>query len=59
MKLQGNMILGPGGDNSEGARGSFFEYAMTAGFSSSEAETAVHANIVAAGYGPSASLAEP
>ena len=29
MKLQGNIILGTGGDNSEGAEGTFFEGAMT------------------------------
>ena len=29
MKLQGNIILGTGGDNSEGAEGTFFEGAHT------------------------------
>ena len=76
MKLQGNIILGTGGDNSEGAAGAcaarcptpqpvqcgssdtahcgvgtFFEGAMTRGWASAEAEDAVFANIVAAGFG--------
>ena len=51
MKLQGNIILGTGGDNSEGAEGTFFEGAMTAGFVSAEVEAAIQANIVRAGYG--------
>ena len=41
---------GIGGDNSEGAVGSFFEGAMTAGFSSQAADDAVQAEIVSAGY---------
>ena len=51
MKLQGNIILGTGGDNSVGARGTFFEGAMTAGYTSAAAEDAVQANIVAARFG--------
>eukprot|EP00929_Paragymnodinium_shiwhaense_P005568 TRINITY_DN10773_c0_g1_i1.p1 TRINITY_DN10773_c0_g1~~TRINITY_DN10773_c0_g1_i1.p1 ORF type:complete len:321 (-),score=37.47 TRINITY_DN10773_c0_g1_i1:120-998(-) len=51
MKKQGAIILGIGGDNSDWAVGTFYEGVMTAGFSSDEADDAVHANIVAAGYG--------
>ena len=51
MKLQGSIILGTGGDNSAGARGTFFEGAMTAGFASAAAEEAIQASIIAAGYG--------
>ncbi|HWP06324.1 MAG TPA: arabinofuranosidase catalytic domain-containing protein [Polyangiaceae bacterium] len=51
MKKQGAIILGIGGDNSNGAIGSFFEGVMTSGYPSDEADDAVQANIVAAGYG--------
>mmetsp|Transcript_118894 Transcript_118894/g.236910 ORF Transcript_118894/g.236910 Transcript_118894/m.236910 type:complete len:431 (+) Transcript_118894:52-1344(+) len=50
MKKQGAIILGIGGDNSAGARGSFYEGVMTHGYSSDAADAAVQANIVAAGY---------
>ena len=48
---QGAIILGIGGDNSNNAIGTFYEGAMTAGYSSDETDAAVQANIVAAGYG--------
>ena len=51
MRLQGSIILGTGGDDSQGAQGVFFEGAMVTGFVSAELEGAVQANIVAAGYG--------
>ena len=51
MKKQGAIILGIGGDNSDAAIGSFFEGVMTAGFTTDQADDAVHANVVAAGYG--------
>ena len=50
MQKQGAIILGIGGDNSDAAMGSFFEGVMTAGYTSDEADDAVHADIVAAGY---------
>ncbi|HZR42197.1 MAG TPA: arabinofuranosidase catalytic domain-containing protein [Ktedonobacteraceae bacterium] len=50
MHQQGSIILGTGGDNSNGARGEFFEGVMTAGYPSDAADNAVQANIVAAGY---------
>lgn len=43
--------MGIGGDNSHGAIGTFFEGALTAGYSTDATDTAVMANIVAAGYG--------
>jgi hypothetical protein len=52
MKKQGAIILGIGGDNSDGAVGIFFEGCMTSGYSSDATDDAVQANIVAAGYGP-------
>jgi hypothetical protein len=51
MKKEGAIVLGTGGDNSFAAVGDFFEGAMTAGYATDEADAAVQANIVAAGYG--------
>ncbi len=47
---QGGIILGVGGDNSPWGSGTWFEGVMTRGFSSSETDAAVLANIVAAKY---------
>jgi hypothetical protein len=49
--LQGAIILGTGGDGSNGGAGTFFEGAMTAGSPSDAIDDMVQANIVAAGYG--------
>jgi hypothetical protein len=51
MKKQGAIILGIGGDNSNSGQGNFFEGAMASGASSNATDSAVQANIVAAGYG--------
>eukprot|EP00966_Prymnesium_polylepis_P099125 2295763-Prymnesium_polylepis.1 len=51
MKKQGALILGIGGDNSDGAVGTFYEGAMVAGYTSDATDDAVQANVVAAGYG--------
>jgi hypothetical protein len=51
MHKQGAIILGTGGDNSDGAQGTFYEGVMTSGYPSASADAAVQANIVAAGYG--------
>jgi len=51
MHQEGSIVLGTGGDNSNGSIGSFFEGAMTAGVPSDAAESSVQANIVAVGYG--------
>ncbi len=51
MHKEGAIILGIGGDNSNGADGSFFEGAMTSGYPSDATENAVQANITATGYG--------
>ncbi len=50
MSLEGAIVLGTGGDNSNGGVGAFFEGVMTAGYPSNATEDAVQANIVAAGY---------
>jgi hypothetical protein len=49
--LRGAVILGTGGDGSNGGTGTFFEGAVTIGNPSDEIDEAVQANIVAAGYG--------
>jgi hypothetical protein len=46
MQKEGAIILGTGGDNSNGGRGKFFEGLMTAHFASDAADEAVQANIV-------------
>jgi len=51
MRKKGGIILGIGGDNTHGAVGTFFEGVMTTGYSTDAADAAVHANVVAAGYG--------
>ena len=45
MRKEGAIILGTGGDNSNGAQGNFFEGVMTAHYSSDAADDAVQANI--------------
>jgi hypothetical protein len=54
---EGAIILGIGGDNSNGSVGSFYEGAMVSGKPSDATENSVQADIVAAGYGnPSTSF---
>ena len=52
MRKQGAILLGNGGDNSNGSAGTFYEAAMTAAgtFPSIETNQAVQANVVAAKY---------
>jgi len=50
-KLPGAIILGTGGDGSNGGTGTFFEGAMTIGTPADSVDAAIQANIVAAGYG--------
>ena len=50
MKKQGALILGIGGDNSDSAVGSFFEGAVTAGYSTDAADAAVQADIASVAY---------
>ncbi|KAI1308371.1 carbohydrate-binding module family 42 protein [Xylaria venustula] len=56
MSKEGAIILGIGGDNSNGAQGTFYEGVMTSGYPSDATENAVQANIVAAKYGATISL---
>ena len=50
MRKQGGLVLGTGGDNSDRALGIFYEGAMTSGYTSAGAESAIQDNIVAIGY---------
>jgi hypothetical protein len=52
MRKQGAILLGNGGDNSNGSQGTFYEGAMTAPgtFPSQETNQKIQANVVAAGY---------
>lgn len=54
MKKQGAIILGSGGDccngNTNLSAGTFYEGAMVSGYPSDQTESAVQANITAAGY---------
>jgi hypothetical protein len=50
MSKEGAIILGIGGDNSNGAQGTFYEGVMTSGYPSDATENSVQANIVAARY---------
>ena len=50
MQKQGAIVLGNGGDNSNGSQGTFYEGVMTSGYPTDAADQAVQANIVAANY---------
>ena len=50
MRKQGAIVLGNGGDNSNGSQGTFYEGVMTSGFPTDAVDNAVQANIVAAAY---------
>ncbi|GAB3970433.1 alpha-L-arabinofuranosidase B [Actinoallomurus acanthiterrae] len=50
MHKEGAIILGIGGDNSNGSAGTFYEGVMTSGYPSDATENAVQANITAVGY---------
>ncbi|MCS0603501.1 endonuclease/exonuclease/phosphatase family protein [Streptomyces sp. LP11] len=50
MQKEGAVVLGTGGDNSNRSIGSFFEGVMTHGYPGDDADDAVQADIVSAGY---------
>jgi len=52
MRKQGAILLGNGGDNSNGSQGTFYEGAMTAAgtFPTDATDQLIQANVVAAGY---------
>lgn len=50
MRKKAAIILGTGGDNSNGAEGSFYEGIMATGVTSAATDDAIQANIIAVGY---------
>ena len=58
-KLQGAIVLGNGGDGSDGGAGTFFEGVMTIGCPPDSADDLVQKNIAAAGYGRKEAPANP
>ncbi|KAF4119413.1 non-reducing end alpha-L-arabinofuranosidase [Geosmithia morbida] len=50
MVKEGAILLGIGGDNSNGGQGTFYEGVMTSGFPTDETENSVQADIAAAKY---------
>ncbi|KAI6368359.1 hypothetical protein MCOR25_004656 [Pyricularia grisea] len=50
MSKEGAIILGIGGDNSNGAQGTFYEGVMTTGYPSDATENEVQTNVVSAKY---------
>ncbi|HMG57363.1 MAG TPA: arabinofuranosidase catalytic domain-containing protein, partial [Kofleriaceae bacterium] len=50
MRKQGAIVLGNGGDNSNGSQGTFYEGVMTSGYPTDATDNKVQANIVAAEY---------
>ncbi|KAL6702421.1 hypothetical protein ACN47E_001872 [Coniothyrium glycines] len=59
MSKEGAIILGIGGDNSNGAQGTFYEGVMTTGYPSDATENSVQANIVAAKYATTSLVSGP
>ncbi len=51
MQQEGAIVLGTGGDDSNGSIGSFFEGVMTAGTPNDQLSDQVQANILSVGYG--------
>src|SRR3954447_14024013 len=51
MRKQGAILLGNGGDNSNGSQGTFYEGVMTSGFPADSVDQMVQANVRAAKYG--------
>jgi hypothetical protein len=59
MRKQGAIVLGNGGDNSNGSQGTFYEGVMTAGYPTDATDQQVQANIVAAQYNVAALTLSP
>jgi non-reducing end alpha-L-arabinofuranosidase len=50
MRKQGAIVLGNGGDNSNGSQGTFYEGVMTTGYPPDDVDQLIQANVVAAKY---------
>ena len=59
MHEEADILLGTGGDNSNGASGEFFEGAITAGYPSDATENAVQAGLTTAGYAATSAPSGP
>jgi non-reducing end alpha-L-arabinofuranosidase len=59
MHQEGAIILGIGGDNSNGSAGDFFEGVMTAGYPTDAADNSIQANINSVGYAFPSSVTGP
>ena len=57
MHEEADILLGTGGDNSNGDTGEFFEGAVVSGYPSDATENAVQAELITAGYASSTSTA--
>ena len=55
MRKQGAIVLATGGDNSNGAKGNFYEGIMATGYTSDATDDAVQLNIVEVRYKTAAS----
>ena len=55
MRKQGAIVLATGGDNSNGAKGNFYEGIMATGYTSDATDDAVQLNIVEVRYKTTAS----
>ena len=59
MHEEADILLGTGGDNSNGDTGEFFEGAVTSGYPSDATETAVQAELTTAGYAQTSAPSGP
>ena len=59
MHKEGAIILGIGGDNSNGSAGTFYEGVMTSGYPTDATENSVQANVTAAAYATTAITSGP
>lgn len=59
MSKEGAILLGIGGDNSDGSQGTFYEGVMTSGYPTDATENSVQNNIVAAKYAATALTSGP
>src|ERR1039457_3614599 len=59
MHEEADILLGTGGDNSNGASGEFFEGSVTSGYPSDATENAVQAELTTAGYAQTSAPSGP
>jgi len=59
MHEEADILLGTGGDNSNGAQGEFFEGAITSGYPSDATENSVQSELTSAGFGQTSASTGP